>query len=75
MIIGNETIKEYDWEILPYEEPANYYLWVDHHNNRPAIVKLSNTSDIYENIELTSLKFIDELIERLNKAKEIFNKR
>jgi len=65
-------IKEYDWETPPYEDyESDYWLWVHHDKT----IKLSNTSDCCETIDLASIEAIDELIERLNKAKELFNKR
>ena len=71
--INLNAIKEYDWELFPYKDgKGDYCIWADHHNKRQTIIKLSSRDDYYESIDLTSKEQIDELINNLQKAKEIF---
>ncbi len=66
--------KEYDWEIIPYtEESDSYALFIIHHIKHGAQLRLSSVSDCEEAIILSDTTQIDELIQRLNKAKEFFN--
>lgn len=69
-----ENEKEYEWEILPYTEEGDfYYLSVRHHKNE-SWIELSNLSDPSEAIIINDPCQLDALIERLQKAKEFFNK-
>jgi hypothetical protein len=71
--INIDIVKEYDWELFPYRDgKGDYCIWADHHDKRSTIVKLSSRDDYYESIDLTSKEAIDELITKLNKAKEVF---
>jgi hypothetical protein len=73
--INNAThfTKEYDWELFSSEEKnQNFCLWVDHSPKRNSIIKISSYFDPYECAELENEKQIDELIQRLQQAKEFF---
>lgn len=69
--LGTGLKREFDWELIPYDDACDgYSLWVDHHPARAPIVALSNRRDPQEEIELDSRSQIDELIARLTIARD-----
>ena len=75
--------KDYEWELLPYncqKDVPEYCLWIEkdaeHYGEGEAIlfvqVRLSGTDDAAGYIALNSEEEIEELIARLQKAKEVF---
>jgi hypothetical protein len=78
MIIERKTetthcIKEYDWELFSSEESNEIFcIWANHHPKKSTVITVSSAYDPFECVELNSVEAIDELINRLNKAKEIF---
>jgi hypothetical protein len=65
-------MKKYEWEVIPWTDFDRLYcIWVDNLINKTRL-RLSNTSDCNESIIIENEKELDELIERLQKAREIF---
>lgn len=77
-----------DWEVEPYgDSDHDYAIWGVSHKDRQfyhldsktmrrasySFICLSNQSDCYETIDLYDAKQIDDLISRLQKAKEWLN--
>lgn len=78
MIYNNQ--KEFEWEHLPFEEinedSIEYYLWIRHFkecssSEHIVSLQLSNITDCMETIQLFTKEEVQDLIDRLERAKSI----